>query len=194
MKNIIHLIIIIFTLILTTILWLVFQSGLEEILKYPLISINQITALLGTLLLSWSMLLMTRLDFLEDIFDGLNNVYSAHKKVSIWGMVFIIVHVVSLVLERLPNINRALNLFLSFHNQLFINLGVISFWLFIIFIITTLLRSKLKLPYNTWKILHKFTGIALILAFIHIILLPKDNSIYMFNLWLISLHFSAEGP
>ena len=128
---------------------------------------------------------MTRLDFLEDIFDGLNNVYSAHKKVSIWGMVFILVHVVSLVLERLPNISRALNLFLPFHNQLYINLGVISFWLFIIFIITTLLRSKLKLSYNTWKILHKFTGIALILAFIHIVLLPKDNSTYLFNLWLI---------
>jgi len=178
-------IIIIFTLILTTILWLIFQSGLEEIVKYPLISINQITALLGTLLLSWSMLLMTKLDFLEDIFDGLNNVYLAHKKASIWGMILIIAHVVSLVLERLPNINRAFNLFLPFHNQPFINLGVLSFWLFIVFVITTLLRNKLKLPYNTWKILHKFTGIALILAFIHIILLPKDNSAYILNLWLI---------
>jgi len=179
-------IIIISTLILTSLLWFLEKVGLNEIVNYPFNSINQITALLGTLLLSWSMLLTTRLDFLEDMFDGLNNVYLAHKNASIWGMVLIFVHIVALVFERLPNINQALNLFLPFHKQLFINLGVWSFWLFILFITTTILRSKLKLPYHIWKILHKFSGIALILAFIHIILIPKDNSAFILNLWLVN--------
>jgi len=178
-------IIIATTLILTSLLWFLSKSGLNEIVNYPLSSVNQITALMGTLLLSWGMLLMTRLDFLEDMFEGLNNVYTAHKKTSIWGIILIIIHVVALVFERLPNINQAFNLFLPLHKQPFINLGVFSFWLFILFITIALLRIKLKLPYHTWKTMHKFAGIALVLAFIHIILIPRDNPASMLNFWLI---------
>lgn len=184
MKSRVGNIIIAATLLLTSLLWFLSKPGFSEIASYPVNSLNQITALLGTLLLSWSMLLMTRLDFLEDMFDGLNNVYIAHKNTSIWGMVLIIGHVVALMFERLPNVKQALNLFLPVHKQPFINLGVWSFWLFIFFIAITLLRKRLKLTYNTWKVLHKFAGIALIAAFAHILLIPRDAPSVL-TIWLI---------
>jgi len=62
-----------------------FQFKLEEFPLFFLVQLTQITALIGTLLLSWSMLIMTRLNFLERLFDGLDKVYKTHKNVSIWG-------------------------------------------------------------------------------------------------------------
>ena len=89
------------TIVVTLVLWLLFQFNLGEFHSLILLQLNQITALIGTLLLSWSMLLMTRLNFLERLFNGLDKVYRAHKKVSIWGMVMIAMHVVFLVTGRI---------------------------------------------------------------------------------------------
>jgi predicted ferric reductase len=93
------------------ILWLLFQFRLEEFPLFFLVQLNQITALFGTLLLSWSMLLVTRLNFLERIFGGLDKVYKAHKKASIWGMVMITMHVVFLATQRIPNFSSIIKIF-----------------------------------------------------------------------------------
>jgi len=179
-------IILITSLVITMIFWLMFQFKLEEFPLFFLVQLTQITALIGTLLLSWSMLLMTRLNFLERLFDGLDKVYKTHKNVSIWGMIIITLHIVILAIQRVPNFSSAIKIFFPVHNQTYINLGVWSFWLFVFFVLTTLLMKKIKLPYHIWKYLHKATGIALILAFIHIILNPGDiSSISVLNIWLL---------
>jgi len=168
------------------IFWLMFQFKLEEFPLFFLVQLTQITALIGTLLLSWSMLLMTRLNFLERLFDGLDKVYKTHKNVSIWGMIIITLHIVILAIQRVPNFSSAIKIFFPVHNQTYINLGVWSFWLFVFFVLTTLFMKKIKLLYHIWKYLHKATGIALILAFIHIILNPGDiSSISVLNIWLL---------
>ena len=179
--------IIIASLVITAILWLMFQFRLEEFPSFFLmIQLNQITALIGTLLLSWSMFLMTRLNFLEKLFDGMNKVYKAHKRVSIWGMVMVTMHVISLAIQKIPNFSNAIKIFFPVHNQTYINLGSWSFWLFIFFVLTTILVKKIKLPYHTWKYMHKATGVALILAFIHIVLIPGNiTSSLILNAWLL---------
>ena len=179
-------IVIIASLMLTTILWLSFQFKLEEFPTLLLIQINQITALLGTLLISWSMFLMTRLNILEKLFGGLDKTYKTHKKVSIWGMAMIVIHVVSLAIQRIPNFSRAINIFFPVHNQVYINLGAWSFWLFVFFVVITLLMKRIKLPHHVWRYLHKATGIALILAFLHIVLIPGNiTSSPILNMWLL---------
>lgn len=179
-------IILITSLVITMILWLMFQFRLEEFPLFFLVQLNQITALFGTLLLSWSMLLVTRLNFLERIFGGLDKVYKAHKKASIWGMVMITMHVVFLATQRIPNFSSAIKIFFPVHSQTYINLGAWSFWLFVFFVLITVLTKKVKLPYHAWKYLHKATGIALILAFIHIVLIPGNiTSSSALNVWLL---------
>jgi len=178
--------IVILSLLTTVGLWLLFQFRLEEFPSLILVQLNQITALLGTILLSWSMVLVTRLNFLERLFNGLDNVYKMHKKVSIWGMVLIAAHIVFLATQRIPNLEKAVGMFFPIHRQVYINLGAWSFWLFVFFITITLLMKKIKLPYHTWKHTHKITGIALILAFLHIVLIPGNiTSSPIFNLWLL---------
>lgn len=178
-------ILIIASLIITLILWLVFQYRPEDFPSLFFIQLNQVTALMGTLLLSWSMFLATRLNFLEKLFNSIDGVYKSHKKVSIWGMILIITHVISLAIQRVPNLNKVVGIFFPINNQVFINLGAWSFWLFIFFIAITLLMKKIKLPYHIWKYSHKVTGIALILAFIHIVLVPGITSTPILNTWIL---------
>lgn len=179
-------IILLISLLITITLWFLFQFKLEEFPSLLFVQINQITALLGTLLLSWSMFLVTRLNFLGNLFGGFGKVYKIHKETGIWGMVMIVAHVVFLAIQRLPNLDKAINIFFPVHNQIYINLGTISFWLFLFFILTTLLMKRIKLSYLTWKYTHKATGIALILAFLHIVLIPGNiTSSPILNIWLL---------
>lgn len=178
-------ILIIASLVMTVILWLIFQFRPEEFPALFLYQLNQITALMGTLLFSWSMLLATRLNFLERAFGGLDKVYKTHKKASIWGMITITIHIVSLAIQRVPNFSSAVKIFFPVHNQIFINLGAWSFWLFMFFVATTLLMKKINLQYHIWKYVHKVTGIALILAFAHIVLIPGMTSSPILNVWVL---------
>jgi len=163
-----------------------FQFRLEEFPSFFLVQLNQITALAGTLLLSWSMLLITRLNFLERLFDGLDKVYKTHTKVSIWGMIMITMHVVFLAIQRIPNFSSAIKIFFPVHNQTYMNLGAWSFWLFVFFVLMAVFMKKIRLPYHLWKYLHKAIGIALILAFIHIVLIPGNiTSSSVLNIWLL---------
>jgi len=178
-------ILIFISLAVTMILWLVFQFRIEDFPSLFLYQLNQVAALIGTLLLSWSMFLATRLNVLEYLFDGMDGVYKSHKKVSIWGMVIIISHVAFLAVQKMPNLDRAVGMFFPIHNQIFVNVGAWSLWSFVLFVATTLLMKKIKLPYHIWKYTHKITGIALILAFVHIVLTPGLVSLPILNFWIL---------
>jgi len=183
MKGIITLAI---SLAITIILWLVFQFRLEDSPTFFFLQLNQIAALLGTLLLSWSMLLATRLNFLERVFEGLDKVYKTHKWTSIWGMILITMHIISLAIQKIPNFSGAIKLFFPVHSQQYINLGAWSFWLFVFFVLITIWMKKIKMSYEVWKYLHKVTGIALILAFIHIVMLPGNiTASPILSIWLL---------
>jgi predicted ferric reductase len=174
------------SLVITAILWLIFQFKLEEFPSFFFVQLDQITALLGTLLLSWSMLLMTRLNFLEKLFDGLDKVYKAHKWTSIWGMILITMHIISLAVIRIPNFDSAIKIFFPVHSQAYINWGAWSFWLFVFFVLITLFMKKIRMSYQIWKYIHKVTGIALIFAFIHIVLIPGNiTASPILNIWLL---------
>lgn len=117
---------------------------------------------------------MTRFSILEKLFGGLDKVYVLHKNVSLWGMGFISLHVFSLFLDRLSNVTRAINVFFPMHHQLYMNLGVLSFWLFVFLVVITLWRKNIGLSYGIWKVSHKLMGLALIMALLHVLRLPGN--------------------
>jgi len=170
------------SLFLTLILWILAKSSLNEIISSPLISLNQITALLGSILLSWSMFLSTRLDFLENWFGGLDKVYRVHRKAGEIGMVLIILHPLFLALGY---VETGLRYFIPPTTMSPINIGIYSLWIFVIFILITLFIRKIKLPYHIWKQTHKFLNLAMILALLHVIMIQSDTSTFLIlGIWI----------
>ena len=183
MKNIkIGNILIYVSLSITIILWLLAKTSLSEITIQPLVSINQITALMGTILFVWSMILATRLDFLENLFGGLDKVYKTHRRVSEIGAVLILIHPISLAISA-PEIG--LDYFLPTYAKNPINLGVYGFWIFLITILLTLFIRKINLPYHLWKQTHKFLNLAMILTLIHVTTIQSDTSFFApLGIWM----------
>jgi len=163
------------SLSITFFLWLLAKTSLSEITIQPLVSINQIAALMGTVLFVWSMLLATRLDFLENLFGGLDKVYKTHRRVSEIGAVLILIHPISLAISA-PEIG--LGYFLPTHAKNPINLGVYGFWIFVVAILLTLFIRKIKLPYHIWKQTHKFLNLAMILTLLHVAAIQSDTSFF----------------
>lgn len=162
------------SLIITTVLWVKSKNDLGVIMNDPMVALNQITALLGTTLFVWSMILSTRLEFLENLFDGLDKTYKVHRRVSEWGAGLILLHPISLAISDA----RGLKYFLPTQPEQGVNLGVIAFWIFAITILLTLFIRKLKLAYHVWKWSHKFLNLAMILVLIHTVMVTSDVARY----------------
>jgi predicted ferric reductase len=176
------IILISITLLLTLSLWILSKNSISEITSWPILSLNQIAALLGTVLFVWSMILATRLDFLENWFGSLDKVYVVHRRVSEIGAVLILLHPVALALD---NMQKGLKYFLPIHANNAINLGIYSFWVFVVAILLTLFIRKINLPYHIWKQTHKFLNLAMILALLHVIMIKSDTSAFLpLGIWM----------
>jgi predicted ferric reductase len=160
------------SLLITFILWVLAKNSISEIFSWPLVSINQVSALLGTTLFVWSMFLSTRLDFLENFFGGLDKVYKVHRRVSEIGVALILIHPLFLAMSEAQ---VGLRYFLPVHSGEGVNLGVIAFWIFAIIILLTLFIRKIKLPYHIWKRTHKFINFAMILVLMHVVMIRSDT-------------------
>ncbi|XOU95001.1 MAG: ferric reductase-like transmembrane domain-containing protein [Candidatus Kerfeldbacteria bacterium] len=177
---------IVITLHTTMILWFLAKTDFWlEITSYPMLLISQIASLFGMTLLSWSMLLSSRLHFVEYMFGGLDKVYAIHKKVSIYGIVLLIVHPITLALMNFPDKIFNLKFFLPTNGQLPLDVGIIGFWLFIILTVITL---YIKLTYERWRFTHKFYGLALLFGYFHMLGTPSDTSIYpLLGYWMMAV-------
>lgn len=125
----------------------------------------------GYYLFSFSLLLSSRWKRLEDWFGGLDQIYHIHRKLGIWGFCLICLHPLAEALKWLPDhIEKFVVFILPIHGRLSVNLGSYAFWLMMLILGITFLKL---LPYNKWKILHKFMSLVFLLASLHIILSDK---------------------
>lgn len=125
----------------------------------------------GYYLFSFSLLLSTRWRKLEDWFGGLDQIYHLHRKLGIWGFCLILLHPWVEALKWLPDhIEKFIFFILPIHGRLSVNLGSYAYWLMLLILGITFLKL---LPYNKWKILHKFMSLVFLLASLHIILSDK---------------------
>ena len=170
------------SLIITAILWLLSPGKIALIFSEPFTALNQIAALLGTVLLSWTMLLATRLQFLEDWFGGLDKVYIWHKYTGQYGAALILLHPLGLALH---NTKKFIKWFIPTGKSLSVDLGVIAFWIFAYIVTITLLFRRLKLKYHIWKWLHILLTFAFIIAFVHISLIGSDLAVFTpLRIWI----------
>ncbi|MFZ6015653.1 MAG: ferric reductase-like transmembrane domain-containing protein [Patescibacteria group bacterium] len=157
-----------------------------------LANLGQIAGLVGAVLLSLNFILSTRLKSLEKIFKGLNDVYIKHELLGRIAVILLLAHPLLLISKYASwSLNDILG-FLLPGKYWDVNYGILALaWMVILIVITLYLRPR----YDIWKITHKFMGLALILAGLHIWLIPSHTATYLplrfYILILIALAIAA---
>jgi len=148
-------------------LWFLSNEPINSISILP--DIGEILALVGIVIFAINFILATRLSVIENLFNGLNNVYDKHNILGQLALILLLFHPIFLIPKYSPNIKEAAQ-FIFFSNVWARNLGIFSLYLMIILIILTIyLRPK----YNIWKLTHKVLGFAFLLGAIHAFTIPS---------------------
>jgi predicted ferric reductase len=153
------------------IIWFLAAIGTPVCQCWPLKIWATSLGVAGYYLFAFSLLLSTRWKKLENWFGGLDQIYHLHRKLGTWGFCLILLHPWVEALKWLPNrIDKFIFFILPIHGRLSVNLGSYAFWLMLLILGVTFLKL---LPYDKWKILHKFMSLVFLLASLHIILSDK---------------------
>lgn len=136
-------------------------------------SIGQITALLGMMLFSISLILSGRFMVLDRYLHGLDNVYSKHHILGAISFPLLLFHPLFLAFRFLPVSTKDAALFLLPGASQSINYGIISLFLLIILIMLTFF---VRLVYHRWKMSHTFMIVVAFFAILHSITTASDIS------------------
>ncbi len=133
--------------------------------------IGQLAGLVGMAMLAIAFVLASRVRWIEDLFGGLDKMYQVHHRLGRAAFVMLLAHPIAHAFKFVPErLDKALLFLLPNHEQLAVNLGVYAFWLFVVLMILTLFVT---IPYDKWKISHKFLGLALVLGALHMVLVTN---------------------
>ena len=173
---------------ITIVIFFLSKSDFTLITKDSLLFLSQLVSLVGTVLLSFTFLLSSRLNFLEKFFGPLDKIYKKHHLYGSISFLLLISHPLLLALKAFQN-SASANIYLLPSNNLVYSAGVLALYSLIIFLILTLL---VKLPYHLWFKTHQLMGVVLFFALIHINFINSDISRFpILKLWIIFWVFIA---
>jgi predicted ferric reductase len=165
----------------TIVLFLASKPDAEVLVTMPWLSMSQVLALLGVILMSITFVLGSRAMWLESVFGGMDRVLKIHHIVGAVSFLMIINHPLFLAVDAIPNFNAASKYFWPSTNISY-SLGVGALYTMIMVLILTLV---VKLPYDIWLKTHDFMGLALLLAGLHVYTISSDVSAYMpLRIWV----------
>lgn len=171
--------IVIWSLLATTFfIWLFLRIETKPFMdiKTTLYSLSQIFSLLAVVMFSINFIMITRINFIQNSFGGLDKMYKTHQIIGKSAFLLILFHPILIVITSFPNIVPTLRLFFSF-SYMPINFGIVALFLLIILVILTIF---VKIKYQNWKISHKFMGLMFIIALFHIFMIGSDIGKYSF--------------
>lgn len=178
------------SLAITLIIWLgskwYFHDWFANPFKYP----AKTASLLAVVLMSWCIVLATRMSFLEDYFGGLDKVYQVHKRLGKWSFYLILAHPLFLAMAKLPDVAAFLHgfWFLPTEGDRYLqghNLGVATLLLMFGLLAVTL---WIKIPYHIWKKSHEWFGLVLLGMIVHIWLVDRDVAAYpLLGSWIYGI-------
>ncbi len=179
---------VVFPILVITILWIgaKLASGFSlEFSKIPLY-ISQIFSLWGITFFTLDLIISTRMKWVEKVFGGLDKAFQLHDRIARVAGVLILAHPILLAITSLSNTDYLIGLFIPFVNpELMRVTGVLSFYIMLLLILLAVFRF---LPYQIWKFLHKFMGVAYILAGYHILTVFSDTYFYPpLRLWVFGM-------
>lgn len=157
-------------------------------------ALGSITGIIAMVLFALNFVLSTRLKLFDTIFGGLNKAYISHHIIGGLALIIMLMHPFFLAVRHLPESFQYAALFLlpSFapNADWAENFGAFALYLTVILLVITF---YVKLPYQKWLNTHRFLGLALLLAGIHVFLIPSDTyddvflRVYMLSIVAIGL-------
>jgi predicted ferric reductase len=155
-----------------------------------LTSLGQLTGLIGLSMFSLNMFLSGRFKFTEDFFGGMNKVYIAHHVMGGVSFIFLLIHPLLLAAATFSVApQNALALLLP-GSDWTTNLGISALLFMMVLLILTFF---INLPYEFWRLTHKFLGVVLIMGALHGIFassdLSRDILLRNYMLFIVSLGF-----
>ncbi len=152
-------------------LWLLTESAEPRGRRFystaELVHAGQVAGLAGMAMLSIAFVLSSRARFLEDYFGGLDKMYRLHHRLGQTAFVLLLIHPIAHALRFVPDrFGSALLFLFPTHEKLAVNLGAYAFWVLVPLMVLTLF---VKIPYDKWKLSHKFLGLVLIVGTIHML-------------------------
>lgn len=157
-------------------LWLISfpETTLRHNIKPVPVYLSQVTALIGFACFALSFVLAARIKKLEDYFGGLDRIYHTHHTMAVTAFILLILHALLLAVRWIPEDSGRLFWYLfPIHRRFEINLGSYALWGLIFLMLTTFIK---KLPYDIWKITHKFTGVFFLIGVFHILFMNLSYS------------------
>lgn len=169
-------------------LWLLSLKKISSLWNNPLISISQLSAIIGLILMSLSLLLTTKWRWIENVLEGIGNAYVFHHLIGSIAFIMLIDHPLLLVIKNLPEFKISI-LYLIPGNDWSYNFGIFGIYLLIF---SFIFMVFIKLPYHLWKLTHKFLGLAFLFGGLHTTLIQSTLSNYL-PLRLYMLFFVTIG-
>lgn len=137
-------------------------------------SLGQIAGLLGFSFFSASLILSSRLKFLEKYLSSLNKIYLNHHLFGGISFILLLFHPLLLSLVYLSNyFYLGALFFLPSLNKINVFWGELSLFLMIILLFITFFKRP---AYEIWKFTHKFLGLAFFFASLHSLTIFSDVS------------------
>lgn len=179
-----------------------FLRGGELQYAMTMTAIGQMLGLVGMAMFALNLVLSARLKWLESIFGGMNKIYIVHHILGGLAFILLLLHPLFLVARYLQMegaaIKQVLMLFvwnpacgehfLLLAPECSTTFGVTGLFLMILFLVITFF---VKLSYPTWKLTHKFLGLAFFFASLHVLTIPSDVSTVIYLKYYMFLLMAA---
>lgn len=156
-----------------------------------LLSLGQICALIGFTLYLINFILSSRFKILDKIFAGINRMYISHHLWGVSAFILLLLHPVFISLSYLTtSVSSAFNFVLPSLNNLPQFYGSLALSVTIVLLVITL---YVNIDYDKWKITHKFLGLGLLFAGLHILFIGSTLAksqplrLYFYLLALLAL-------
>lgn len=166
---------ILLSLSLTGALFVFSKDDPAIIIQKPLLTVAQVSALLGMIFFSYAFLLVSRFTFLESLFGGLDKVYKLHQITGRLSFILITTHFISLILNYIGS-PAMLSLLLLPGKNLAYNFGIFSLWSMCL-ILTTVIYFRMD--YQWFVRLQRFFIIPFTLGVLHMLFVTSDSSGYL---------------
>ncbi len=178
---------ILFSLLITLGFYLLSKSDLSTVIILPWFTLDQLSALLGSVLFAWSFILASRWAWIELAFGGLDQIYRLHQKIGKLAFGLLLAHPLFLLAAYAPMRGGDAGLLLPGGN-LANDLGKAGLLVMAIIIIA-LIYGKLR--YDWFVKIQKFFGLALAFGIFHILFVSSDVADYWPLGWWMILLFAC---
>lgn len=152
-------------------------------------SLGQLTGLIGMAMFASALIISARAKWLDTLFNGLNLAYVRHHQVGAISFALLLFHPLLLAIKYGQSSWQSAAQFLLPSESAALNYGKASLALMILLLSLTFYA---KLAYQTWKLSHKFLGLAYFLATLHLLFVYSDTSqSFVLKAYMLTLSFSA---